>query len=329
MAKGYKYERQRRSGGTQGLPYLSEKDEYIPKTHIGMYSVLRNPKNEAVYMSEEQCQNIRRKTFDALHAIFKKYGSPDYVDLWNYNILAINDVGINFFIINPKLAPIGDLIECFGEEDKLPKDKKRQLRTMISFGINRELLAEYFHNVDIAKKTGSKVKIPQLPPLPPKTREEVIFGQSTIQIDDAGSLTIDRNAIYNRFQHWCTLQGVDEQRGALMALEALFKRYPIDGLNSTDYYHVVTELDRKIFTPRKADGTETVEVELSSLIYGQAKAIIERYNADPANLSKSQMAFDTYANNALHLLNNNMPLVYRDPELLKDRQNTEKIEQGK
>lgn len=86
--EGYKYQKPARDENYIP-PTLSEKDEYIPETHIGMYSLVRNEKNKSVYMGEMSCQKVREKTFNGVLEIFRKYGSSSFADLWNYNIAAI------------------------------------------------------------------------------------------------------------------------------------------------------------------------------------------------------------------------------------------------
>lgn len=325
---GYEYKKPNRPEGFIS-PTLSEKDEYIPKTHIGMYSIFRNPKNENVYMGEDQCQNVRKKTFNSVLAVFKEYNSPDYADLWNYNISAINDCGYNYFITNPKIAPIGDLIECFEEivETNSGRGKLQGGKVLyVSFGINKELLMQYFKNADEAKKNGTEIKIPKLKPPPPKSREAVLFGKETFTRKDGGGVVIERNAIYNRFEHWCKLQGIGQGEGLLMALETLFKCYPVNELHELAYYNVVTEFDSLVFRPKIEKGTEEVTTNLSKVIYGKTKEIIVRYNLDPDNLPKGNMTLDTYINNALYLLNSKMPMKYQDPDFVKEKEDTEMME---
>lgn len=325
---GYSYKKPKREKDYVP-PTLSKRDEYIPKTHIGMYSLIRNPKNEAIYMGEDQCQNIREKTFRSVLEIFREYNSPDYADLWNYNISAINECGLNYFINNQSLAPVSDLIECFetviDSNDDFAKLHGRKI-LYISFGIDKSLLVQYFKNRDEAKENGTEVKIPKLKPLKPKSRELVLFGEETFKRKEGEPIVIERNAIYNRFEHWCKLQGIGKGEGLLMALETLFKCYPVDGLEDNNYYNIVTELDRLAFRPRIEKGTEEVNVNLSKIIYGKTKEIIKRYNLDADNLSKGNMTLDTYFNNALHLLNSHMPLKYQDPDFVMEKENIEKIE---
>lgn len=326
---GYDYQKPKRPDGYIP-PTLSEKDQFVPKSHIGMYDILRNEKNDTVYLGEEQCQNVRRKTYNSVLAIFREYGSPSYADLWNYNISAINDCGLNYFITNPRLVPVGDLIQCFEKEyeTNIGRGKLQGGKVLyVSFGIHRKKLNEYFQNLIEAKKNGTEVVIPKLKKPKLKSREQVLFGQETFTRRDGKTIVIDRNAIYNRFQHWCKLNGIDEKEGLLMAIETLFKCYPVDGLQESKYYNMVTELDRLAFRPRLEKGTEEVTVNLSKVIYGKTQEILARYNLDPDNLSKGNMDIDTYFNNALHLLNSHMPLKYQDPEFVSEKELTEKMEE--
>lgn len=313
---GYDYEKRKRTS-KELYPYLSQADEYIPKTHIGMYSILRNPKNESVYMGEEHCQNIRKKTYNAILDIYKKYNSPSYSDLWNYNLAAITACGLNYFATNPKIAPISGIIQCIEMTDK---DSHGYTRNYVSFAVSKVALAKYFEMVEQAKVTGQEIKLPVLRPTIPKTKAQIIFGEEEIAIDDKHTITTDRNAIYNRFDHWCKLNGVSLQEGAVMALQTLMKDYPIDGLNTLNYYNIVTELDKQVFLPEQESGIERVDVNLSRVLYNKASNIMARYNKDPANLENGELTLDTYINNALHLLNSNMPLKYQDPAMEKENE---------
>lgn len=58
--------------------YLSERDEYVPSSHIGMYSLLRNPKNKGIFMGEKRVEKARNETFDGVFRLYRKYGSPDF-----------------------------------------------------------------------------------------------------------------------------------------------------------------------------------------------------------------------------------------------------------
>lgn len=320
MKNEYGYDYQKRKRNPKELyPYLSKSDEYIPNTHIGMYSILRNPKNESVYMGEERCQNIRKKTYDAILSIYRKYNSPSFSDLWNYNITAINACGLNYFATNPKIAPIAGIIQCIEMTDK---DSHRYTRNYVSFAVSKNALAKYFKMQEQAKITGEEIKLPVLRPIIPKTKAQIIFGKEEIEIDDKHTIAPDRNAIYNRFDHWCKLNGVSIQEGGVMALQTLIKDYPIDGLNDLNYYNIVTELDKQVFLPEQEIGTERVVVNLSKMLYNKASNIMARYNQDPDNLEKGELTLDTYVNNALHLLNSNMPMKYRNKE--KEKENDEK-----
>lgn len=306
--------------------YLTEKDEYVPDTHIPMYDILRNEKNKNIYVGEEQCQNIREKTFNGLYEIYKRFGSPSYADLWNYNIEAINDGGLNYFAYIQKIAPVANLIECFEQHVMVQIGYAARKRMTISFGINADYLKRYFQEINNARNEGRTPRIPHKKRPGNKSRELVLFGVETIGHEDC-NIQIEKNAIFNRFKHWCLLNGVTEQEGIMMAMEGLFKAYPINGLNEPSYYNEITELDRNIFTSQKETGLmEEVPVSISGLIYQKSKEIIARYNMDPDNMIHGQMTFDDYINNALHMLNSKMPKKYANYDIIFEEKTLDDIE---
>lgn len=321
----FEYKKRKRLPGEQ-RPTLSERDEYVPDTHIGMYSILRNEKNKNVYMGEEQCQITREKTYNGVLKIYNRYNSPSYADLWNYNIEAINECGLNYFASNKYISPIRNLIECFESGTLKNQGIYVAREKVISFGIERESLKKYLDELSDYNEVELHIKIPHRPSLRKKSRERVLFGNETYR-RIGGTVEIPRNAIFNRFQHWCVLNGVSEQEGLLMAIEGLFKSYPVDGLNEPRQYNVITELDRKIFGKQHEPGrADEVPVAISGVIYGKTSEIIARYNIDPKNMIRDPMTFDDYVNNALYLLNSKMPKKYRDPELIEEQRETEKME---
>lgn len=294
-------------------PSLSARDEYIPKTHIGMYSIFRNPRNKNVYMSEKHCQAIRQKTFNGVLNLYKKYGSPDFADFFNYNNHVICEIGLNHFANHPKIAPVVSLIECF-QCERVINGHYDIKKMIISFAINRELLFQYFEtgNVPIIERKK-------------KSRDLILFGEEQIKVDTVHSVPVERNALYRKFDDWCALQGVDMQEGISMALEALFERYPIDSLKDTAAYDFLTEFDKPLFARPKYNPDKVERrVEFSGTICELSDKIIERYNRDPVNLTK-KIDFNTYVNNALYLLNSNMDLKYQDPELYKEKLDTEEF----
>lgn len=291
-------------------PVLSEKDEFVPKTHIGMYTIFRNPNNKNVYMSEQACQKIRRKTFDGLLEIFKKYGSPNIADLFNYNIQVITDIGLNHFARQPKIAPLANVIECFTTKET----GSRVIQ--VSFGLSREVLAYYFKTRCVPIMRRNKAK----------SRDLILFGAEQIDIGNDDTITVDRSALYRKFVDWCELQGVDQQEGILMALELLFENYPLPALLPTSEYDFLTEFDRPLFAKRRdrLQGKTVHSVELSNVVAGLAEDIIARYNRDPDNATK-KIDFNSYVNNALHLLNSSMDLKYQNPELYQEQLETQRF----
>lgn len=298
--------------------HLSEKDEYVPATHIGMYSILRDPKNKNVYLDEEHCQKLRSGTYEGLLEIYKKYGSPDLADLFNCSpIDMLADTGLNHFAFHPNIAPVACLIECFETEIKGC--------LFISFGIDKKRLAEYFKNKD---KPGFKAEELRKECENPQSQEKLLFGEEEICLDDHTSVKIERNALYRRFEHWCALQDMDMTTGLFTALQALVEVYPVDGLMELDEYDVITEFDQALFKkPKRREKTIERNMKISGSVYATSNKIIARYNRDPANLARANMSFDDYTNNALHLLNKSMDLKYQDPELYMELRQIERAEE--
>lgn len=290
---------------------LSEKDEYVPKTYIGMYSIFRNPRNGSVYMGEEHCQKLRQNTFEDTLKLFKKYGSPSFSELWNYNRKIISEAGMNHFLFHPKIAPIAKMIRCF---EVLKKETNKMKKLTISFGISKEDLAEYF-------ATG-KVKEPRRK-LPRKSENIILFGSEDIEIDRNILLKIERNALYWQFQHWCLLNGISENDGVLMALEEVIKAYPQKSLRERREYDFPTAFDEVIMRRPENGEPEECTFLCQGSVYALADRIIDRWNRDPDNITKKKMDFGTYCNNALLLLNKSMPLKYSDPELYAEEKESE------
>lgn len=321
----YKWKRTKR-GKTYIPPLLSDKDDFVPDTHIGMYQLLTNPKDPAIYMSEARCQQLRHETFDAIHTLYKKYGSPDFQIFWNYNLEAINDLGLNKFGTHTKLLPIIGLIECF--EKKMALKSNGRLRYIISFGIEKKRLVEYLKEKKLAKKTGAEVPLPKLELRQPKSRDLILFGETHIMAG-GGDLKIDKNSVYNQFSHWCSLNGIAKKTGATMALKFFVDNHPIDGLGDTEDYDVFTEFDKPILAAKRKDSVpdETIKVKVDGTVLNKAKDIIKLYNRDVANIAKETMTLAGYTSNALHLLNQNMPLKYRDFDLYQQQRQLELMEQ--
>lgn len=322
----YKWEREKR-GKYYIPPLLSDKDDFVPETHIGMYRLLTNPKDPAIYMSEAQCQKLRHETFDTVNTLYKKYGSPDFQIFWNYNLEAINELGMNKFGTHSKILPVIGLIECF--EKKMKLKSNGHYRYIISFGIDKERLKRYFYEVRRAKQYGGEVPPPKLVLKRNKTRDLVLFGEAKLSAG-GGRMIIDKNAIYNQFSHWCSLNGVTKKTGATMALKYFIENHPIDGIEDLENYDVFTEFDKPILAAKKKDKAfdETIKVKMDGEVLRKANEIIKLYNRDVANIAKETLTLDGYANNAFHLLNQNMPLKYRDKELYEQKMQLELMEKN-
>lgn len=297
-------------------PLLSSKDEFVPDTHLGIYAIYRNPKNKTVYLNEEHCQKLRQKTFDSIMELFRKYGSPDFADLFNYNIETFNILGLNYLTQHPRLRPFSKVVECFEKKGK-PLPDFKYTRTVISFGISKKILDYYFSH---------DRRIPILGRTKEKSRDFILYGADEIQLDDKDSVEVDRTALYRKFEHWCELQSMDKKQAIQMAIKCLLDKHPLPELLPTSEYDYITEFDRPLFAKRKVYNTQKIkkQIEFSSMLYATAEAIVARYNRDPEHIN-SQVTLDQYMNNAINLLNNNMDLKYRDPELYREQQETKKL----
>lgn len=303
--------------------YLSDRDEYVPPTHIGMYSLLRNPKNKGIFMGEKRCRDVREKTFQGVYSLYKKYGSPDFADFYNRNAEVITQIGLNHFSYNQKLAPIADFIECFAVSDKIGQYKQN----FAAFGINKQLLASYldsFKNGEPFDRDFFRTLLFNQPD-EKKTRDFIIFGDQKIELSDLKTISLDKNAVYRRFRDWCELQGVEEKDGLIMALESLIDAHPLEEVKKTTDYDIVTEFDIPLFhKPQKQADNVEKKIVFSGGILALAEKIIARYNRDVNNLSR-QVSFNTYVNNALHLMNQTMHEQYRDPELDEEKKQLEEM----
>lgn len=304
--------------------YLSERDEYVPKTHIGMYSLLRNPKNKGIFMGEKRVEKVRQETFQCVYKLYQKYGSPDFADFYNRNAEVITQIGLNHFSNNQRLSPVADLIECFITIAKIDGVGNH---IFASFGISKQLLSSYLESMKQGEPVDHDFLRTFLVNYPDnsKSRDFIIFGDDKIDLFDSKTLSLDRNALYRRFEDWCELQGIEKKDGILMALESLIEAYPLDYVKENTDYDILTEFDIPIFhkPQKKADKVE-MRVVFSGGILALAEKIVERYNRDVNNLTK-QVSFDTYINNAVHLMNQTMPLQYRDPEIEEEKKQLEEM----
>lgn len=306
--------------------HLTDRDECVPSTHIGMYSIFRNPTNKNVYVSEKRCQNMRQSTFNEVYKLFVKYGSPNFADFFNYNIDVIAQIGMNHFANHPKIAPVSKLIECFQTDKRINKDKIPH--RFISFGINRKLLFKYFKSRDEAKKNNKQVKIPELQKYNDLgKRDLILYGEEIITGEHNRKIKVNKTLLYHKFVDWCDIQGIKHSDGIMMAFEALFELYPLDSIKDTIEYDFLTEFDKPLFArPKKEQEYVDRVVRISGGICALSDKIIARYNRDPDNITK-RLDFDKYINNALHLLNSNMDLIYRDPELYIEQQELKEMEE--
>lgn len=298
--------------------FLSEKDEYVPKTHIGMYSLFRNPDNTSIYMSESSCQTIRYKTYNAVMELFQKYESPNFCSFFTYNAEILTKLGRNYFATQDKIAAIAELIECFSEKVSVPNSNPA---IAISFGIEKLTLKYYLESLRNGTDFWAKppISVVKRKKVEAMKRDFIVFDEDETQMDYWNSIHMPRNALYHRFLDWCKLQGIEEYEGMQMAIECLLYAYPADELAPITEYDYIDELDVPLYAmPRENAKRIERTVTFSGKICALADKIIQRYNRDPENIAK-RIDFDLYCNNALHMLNQSMDLEYRNPELYAEQ----------
>lgn len=323
--RGWKYKKPKRQD-EHFLLYFTPQDEIVNRSNYVRLHTILTKKEYGICLTERECREIREKSYKNLLAIYQKYNSPRFDDLWNYNIKAITECGLNEFFRIKQLRPFANVIHCIQKQKTIMIGGNFATREIIGFGIRRDYINDYKTNVEQAKRLGVKFEYPFTKPKKNLTKEQVVFGDKTVKIDEFGQVSIARNALYNRFSHWCDLEGVTVEQGVLMAIKGLLKDYPNKQLGSLEAYQVVTELDRKIF--KKADEMSRVEERLilSEMIRDEAENIIYMYNTDVQNIGKPRLDMNTYVNNALHFMNNKMPMKYRNQELYDELVETEKME---
>lgn len=296
--------------------FLSEKDEYVPDTHIGMYSLFRTPKNTSVFMSESLCQSIRHKTYLETLELFKKYDSPDYRLFFTYNAEALTKLGKNYFATHNKIAPIAELVECFTESVKVDN----VWAYAVSYGLDKLVLKQYLDCLREGKDfwESPPISVIKRKKVEAMKRDFVLFGEEEIKMDYWSSIHMPRNPLYHRFLDWCKIQNLEPHEGMLMAIDCLLNAVPPNSLKQLTEYDRLDELDVPIYAkPRENSNIYCRQVVFSGKLCRVADSIIERYNRDPKNTAK-RIDFDLYCNNALHKLNQSMDLYYRDPELYEE-----------
>lgn len=293
--------------------FLSEKDEYVPNTHIGMYSLFRTPENTSVYINESLCQSIRYKTYSETLELFKKYDSPDYRLFFTYNAEALTKLGKNYFATHDKIAPIAELVECFTESVKI----NDVWAYAVSYGIDKLVLKTY---LDCLRNGTDFWESPPISVIKRKKveamkRDFVLFGEDEVQMDYWNSIHMPRNPLYHRFLDWCKIQKIEPNEGMMMAIDCLMNAIPASELENLTEYDKLSELDVPIYgKPREYSNLVKRNVIYSGKLCKIADSIIERYNREPKNASK-KIDFDLYCNNALYMLNQSMDIYYRDPDL--------------
>lgn len=305
---------------------LSKYDNYVPDTHIGMYTFFgmyaKSIRLDGFQrLPETRVQLMREKSFNELAYFKKQYGSPSVGDLWNYNIDALTRLGCNYFATVDFMKPIAHLIQCFEKPMYYYKSKRCNF---ISFGISKELVERYQHNLQVARETGQPVVLPTITPREPKSREEIIFGTDTIHFTKEDDVTIDWHILYTRFKHLCLAKKRNTRDVLREAVKEYVENHNVKSLNDLDWYGTTTDIDRILFQRQDIRQRREKTIVMPRTLENETQAILRSYNMKSAR----QITFDDYVANALFSLNKNMKVKYGDPYLREEsRQLTEQQKQ--
>lgn len=302
---------------------LSEYDEFVPNTHIGITALTRNYDNKGAYMGKAALERMRANTFQSVYSLFRQCGSISFAEFFNSNLEDLCDLGLIHFEDNRALSQVVNLIECFETLRKTPPKSY-----VISFGINRKDLREYLSLQKSGATIPERLKHSKYYLKKPTEREKMLqrFGGYWIQSSHNGGFPLCNNAILRRYQAWCKLNGITLEDGLLFAMERTVNEYGEKKPEELEKYDKKTPFDYLLLKhPKKEAECVSIEVQFDGTLFAIANAIIDRMNRDPRNLLHP-IDFQLYINNALLALNKKMPLKYRDPNLYLEYGEYQKME---
>ena len=309
---------------------LSLKDEVVPKDYISIYKIfteekyaLPNCEKGQWCMGEETLRKTRYKIFNEVKERFEFCKAQNFSKFWNGNLDAFNDLGINIFATYPLFSELAGAMICFEKNEKNKTNGK--VRKLIGWGIKDSLYREYYKAQLESIETGNPPREVCLYD-PKKKRVGNVYKQrqDKIKFTENGEtrlITLDKNAIFCQFEHWCKLKGLKKQEGMYQAMLYIMANYPADNLKELGAYERKCEdLNyTEVLVPERTNEDNIVVMSrLPKREHKLMSNIIHRYNADVENSCKPRLSIDKYIVNAVHQLNLNMPLRYSDPKRYKD-----------
>lgn len=314
---------------------MSKKDEYVPKGYIPIYSLFFESKYRLPqYTEEEWCLSpkklyeLRHKTFVEVNKRRELANAISFADYWNGNLDNINSLGLNEFDKLFVFSELSKVMICF---EKTLVSSMNNKRKEISWGINEELYREYYRAQLNALKTGEK---PQKVNLydKHKNRKNNLFKVLKTEVvigDSKNKIKLEKNALFEQFQVWCSSQGITLTQGCCIAIENLLKDYPISQVKNREVYARKTELDYMEVVVTDVDDTQefkTFNLKIPKELYMQTSQIVKRFNFDPDNITKPKLNIHNYISQAIVRQNKSISKKYSDPEAYKEYIQLKEIE---
>ena len=303
-------------------PQLSLKDEGVPDTHISMYDLFVSSKEAKKMFGEKVAIKTRKETYNGVLEYFNKYNARDYASFWNLYIEEIKILRLNKFANFKELEPLCSYIECFCTPH-ITKSRKIK-KDLISFGIRRSTLREYYLKKEEAENNGTEFIPPKYTKVGrPITKDFVLFGEDLINTTNNPNekVGIPRNEIFSRFEHWRNINGLSKKEAVLMALESVVDLNKTDGVGELSEYTRETIFDNVIYkTNRENSKEERIYLRIDADLKEQVAQVIKIYNNQPENKTKTPLTFSSYMQNASIMLNKKMGIKYTNPELYAKEQ---------
>lgn len=295
-------------------PVISDNDEGVPQdTHIPIMEFIQQMNDKDAVIGMERAKELRRKSFYNVLDLFVKYGSKDYPAFWNIHIEEIAQLKLNEFANIPQLKPFCNYIECFATKHTSQTNNKYWL---ISFGLSKRILKEYFEAYDKSQKNGTEFVPPKIKFAgKKKNRDFVIFGDYEVCFPNKTKVHIEQNEIFRRFSDWCMIQGITKREGIIIAIQDIVSNNPISGVNPLEEYHIETELDKiyKINHTDRYTAADSLHIMIEPPVRNKMEEIILNYNSDPKNKVK-ELTSTAYINNAIADYNRRVSIKYSAPE---------------
>lgn len=291
--------------------YLSSTDKEIPEEYYPIDEICLS-----LGISKEKIQEYRRKSFEAAKSWCKRHGSNNVCTFWNINT-ADFDTDINHFAKHTDLIDIAPLItmyKCKHKETRVREIEAKGLEDHFwhSFCIRKS----YIKNYIMYGQTNSKKSIRRN-----TTTGINVYGQYKIVIDSTDkeikALQGAKNKTYFDFRDWAKENGLTISEAALLAMDEILKKYPVEIPKKSEVRSDLIYLDE--IKPKDVTTTLTIPGE----IHSKMANIVRRFNRENAK----KITFRDYIINAIAEKNARVPLKYSEPELAIEQERLKKMQE--